>query len=417
MSRSGRIVLSAIGAVLVITGATLAVTRPWAGAGAEQHGFVHHVNAVDFPAPAQGVDTGKMIGLVRYGQCAIGLGEVETGSTQPAYWGGSGDCTHLGLDTVGTGEAEPDSGPAASHPGGSFLTDAVVNPDGSVIAVGEDLEHNDYNASSGEVYRLTSGLDPVTELDPPQNAGQEWQNQTGQVMFTAVERVGGTLLIGGRQSTPASEGRPTIWSSSDGGKTLTAIDLPGPANVVAGVDAMAVQGETVLALGNATADEQHDTLVGWLSKDGGRSWTSIGQPNIAATSISGIAYADGRWFAAGDTQGAKMPQPILLTSSDARSWQMTSLPAPGGGGSVTGLTVDATGTPIVVGWTGAPPSGPDYTTTECGAIWLTAPPATWTDAATGCGGPTPTGVVTLADGRVLVASDHDLWIRPVGSRG
>ncbi|HEX4221856.1 MAG TPA: hypothetical protein VHZ97_05820 [Pseudonocardiaceae bacterium] len=420
MSRSGRIVLSVVGAVVVITGATLAVTRPWADAStatADQHGFVRYANAVAFPPPYKGTESGAMLGLIPYGQCAMGLGEVEDASTQPTYWSGGGDCEHLGMNGSGTGEAEPDSGPASSHPGGSLLTGGVVTADGSVIAVGEDQEHNDYNASSGQVYSIGSGMNLVTELDSPQNADKQWQDKNGQVMFNAIAQVGTTLLVGGRQSSPTSEGRPTIWSSTDGGRTLTPIDLPAPASLVAGVDAMAVHGDTVLALGNATADEQHDTLIGWLSTDQGRTWSDIGRQSFAASSISGIVFANGRWFAAGDTEGAKMPEPVLLTSSDARHWQVTSLPAPQGGGSVTGLTVDRTGTPIVVGWTGGPPSGQDATTTECGAIWLTTPPATWTDAATGCGGPTPTGVVTLADGRVLVASDHDLWIRGVGNRG
>jgi hypothetical protein len=69
----------------------------------------------------------------------------------------------------------------------------------------------------------------------------------------AVVEVDGTLLIGGKQSTPTSP-----------------IDLPEPPKLDASVQAMAVHGDTVLALSTETEDEQHDTLVGWTGAALGR---------------------------------------------------------------------------------------------------------------------------------------------------
>lgn len=403
--------------VVVITGATLAVTRPWAAASPrpDLHGFVHFANAVTFPplVPSTRTDSGAMMALVPDGACPLGLGEIETDRILPAYWPSGGHCEHFGMTTPNSGEGEPGSGPASSNFAGSMLTGAVTAPDGSLIMIGDYQQRNDYLAASGQVYSLTSaGLQLVTQLDPPENADKSWQDASGQVMFNAVVQAGGTLLIGGKQSTPTSEGRPKIWTSTDGGKSLDAIDLPVAPNLVAQVQAMAVHGNTVLALGTATADERHDTLVGWVSTDQGRTWAAIATQNFATSLVSGIVFANGQWFAAGDTQGARMPEPVVLSSADAQHWQVTSLPAPDGGGNVTGIAVNREDTPIVVGWTGTPPSGPHYTTTECGAIWLVSPPATWTDVNTGCGGAIPAGVVTLPDGRVLVASNHDLWIHP-----
>ncbi|HJP79090.1 MAG TPA: hypothetical protein VJ914_32760 [Pseudonocardiaceae bacterium] len=404
MSRSGRIVLVVVGAVAVVVGATLAATRPWAATPADQHGFVHYANAIDTSGSA------IMIGLVPSGQCAIGLGQSEADAIVPTYWTSGGACHRFAKTSMVDGGQNPDAGPDSSQPGGTYLVGAVAAGDGSLTVIGEDQEHNDYLAGSGEIFSLTaSGLNLVNQVDSPQNAGQSWQDENGQVFFASITLVGTKLLIGGKQSTPSSEGRPTVWSSDDGGGTLDAAELPEPANLVAGVDAMAVHGDTVLALGTETADERNDTLVGWESGDQGRTWARIAQQSYPAHAISGIVFTNGQWIAAGETQGARMPEPIVLTSSDAQHWQPTSLPAPEGGGEVTGLTVDRTGSPIAVGWTGSPADQDDKN--RCGEIWLATPPATWTDTATGCGGATRAEAVTLADGRVLVVNGHDLWIR------
>ena len=435
---------SAVGVVAVIAGATLAITRPWesgaTGLTPEQAGFTHYANAVDFPSSdVKWIPQGQGLQrLVPDGSCALAVGGFEGGAgNTAAYWAPTADCHRLSLG-VRTDDQSPDGPPYGSHGGGPALRAAVLAKDGTLYAVGDNQVDNDYFASSGFVDRRSPD-DQVTAMatvDPPENANTDWQDEKGFVAFDAVAMVGDRLLIGGAQSEPKTDGRPKLWQSTDGGKTLTEVPLPTMSATEGDIEQIGVHGDTVLAIGSGGPDGSRSAqLLSWLSGDAGKTWSRVlAAPPGQNFLLSGLAYGNGQWFASGEVQGADRPRPVVLSSQDARHWDPTWLPDQGGGGQATGVAVDSTGTPIVVGYTGVPRptvTGDESDESEadkekaakladisCGAIWVVSPPATWEDLSTGCTGAPPAAVTTLADGRVLVAGNSDLWIRgSVGDRG
>lgn len=429
---------SAVGVVALIAGATLAITRPWESTGLtpEQAGFTHYANAVDFPsADPDWIPQGQGLRqLVPDGTCALAVGGYEGGSgDSAAFWTPTPDCHHLSLGSR-IDDPSPDGPPNGSHGGGPAVSAATRAKDGTVYAVGKIEVGNDYYASSGFVDRRTPDgrVTRTAELDAPENANKYWQDEQGFVVFETVAMVGDRLLVGGARSEPKIDSRPRLWQSTDGGKTLTEVALPAISDTWGGIDQIAVHGDTVLAVGVGGLDGAKTAqLVSWRSGDAGKTWSRVLAPAPGANfGISGLAYGNDQWFASGYVQGNGQPRPIVLSSQDLRHWDLTWLPEQGGGGQATGVTVDGTGTPIVVGYTGVPrpaatgdeseadkEQAAEQADISCGVIWLVSPPATWADYGTGCKGQPPAAVTTLTDGRVLVAGNRDLWIRGgVGGR-
>ncbi|MCU1683891.1 MAG: hypothetical protein JWQ81_4630 [Amycolatopsis sp.] len=85
-------------------------------------------------------------------------------------------------------------------------------------------------------------------------------------------------------------------------------------------------------------------------------------------------------------------------------------PAEFGKGGITGGTVDRAGNPVLIGKT-YEPHIEKQRTRYCSVVW-TRDGSVWKRGDLGCGESPATVVTTLEDGRVLVAGNRDLWLRP-----
>jgi hypothetical protein len=123
----------------------------------------------------------------------------------------------------------------------------------------------------------------------------------------------------------------------------------------------------------------------WRSVNGGRTWSVsvvTGIPELFR--VVALTRAGNRWVAVGTTNVKFTPGTVVLTNTDGVRW------APGipvGRGEISAATVDSSGDGV----------GP------------------WRRGELGCGDSPPQAAVTLTDGRVLIASNRDLWIRTSGT--
>ncbi|WP_377273696.1 hypothetical protein [Peterkaempfera sp. SMS 1(5)a] len=237
-------------------------------------------------------------------------------------------------------------------------------------------------------------------------------------MNTAV-KVGSRLLIGGGQTVDHVES-PYVFASDDAGATVHRVPLPPidggqPSTPVGdfGVNAKDVVGFGAAAT-NAFDFHPTGTIPFWHSVDGGAHWTSgriTGMP--PGTRVHSVLYASGNWFAVGGYARAGAfydSLPLVLTSQDGTHWIRVDSSAMGTG-EITAATVDSSGRPVLVGSTPQPKSKPNAAAVRCGSVWVGNGTTTgWKRGGLGCSEDPPTAAATLADGRVLIAGNRDLWL-------
>ena len=131
------------------------------------------------------------------------------------------------------------------------------------------------------------------------------------------------------------------------------------------------------------------------------------------TLVHGILRVDGHWLAYGETNTGKSAAPRLF-AGEPGAWSAVDTKAQGVGGIVAG-TLDGKGQPVLVGRTFEP-----YVANErsryCSFV-LVRSGGVWQRGELGCSEQPATSVTTLADGRVLIAGNHDLWLRPAQATG
>jgi hypothetical protein len=89
-----------------------------------------------------------------------------------------------------------------------------------------------------------------------------------------------------------------------------------------------------------------------------------------------------------------------------------------GNGEITAATVDSAGHPVLVGSAPRPKSKPNTRTVLCGSVWVGNGTTTdWKRGGLGCSEDPPRTAITLADGRVLIAGNRDLWLSRRPGRG
>ncbi|MFG2793684.1 hypothetical protein [Streptomyces sp. NPDC048419] len=381
-------------------------------------GFKKYAGAVDYPsvtgphnegyvAPGEGLRQ-----LVPLGDCALGEGTFANGYHYVnVNWTGSEGCTKLSITPKPGADDESDV-PYSMRSGwlGGGLPGDVVVPwdDGSLIGVGATLTRR---APDGEQVQLATL--PLTFNTHPE------QETADDASVNTVVKVGSRLLIGGGQSVDHVES-PYVFASDDAGKTVRRVPLP---TIEGGqpstpVGDFGVNGTKVVAFG-AAATNAYDfhssgTIPFWRSADGGAHWTSgeiTGTP--PGTQVHSVLYASGHWFAVGGYARAGAfydSLPLVLTSQDGTHWTRMNTSAMGSG-VITAATVDSTGRPVLVGSAPRPKSKPNTRTVLCASVWVGKGTTTgFKRGGLGCSEDPPRTAVTLADGRVLIAGNRDLWL-------
>lgn len=392
-------------------------------------GFTKYAGAVDYPSVTGPGDKGYVAPgeglrqLVPLGDCVLGAGTYANGYHYvPVNWTGSGHCTRLSLTPKpgageGGGDGGADGGADREKPysmrtgwlGGGLPGDVVVPwGDGSLLGVGAAVTRR---SPDGTLTRLAEL--PLTFNDHPE------QETADDASVNTAVKAGSRLLIGGGQYVAKVES-PFVFASDDAGRTVRRVPLPPIAGTqpTTPVGDFAVHGREVVAFG-AAATNAYDfarsgTIPYWHSADGGAHWTSgavTGTP--PGTSIRGVLYARGRWLAVGGRGKTRQfydNLPLLWTSRDGTHWTRADTPAMGTG-EITAATVDSAGRPVLIGSAPRPRSRPDTNPSSCSYVWVGDGTATgWKRGALGCSENPPTTAVTLADGRVLIAGNRDLWL-------
>jgi hypothetical protein len=335
-------------------------------------GFTPHPGAVEFPsATLDWVDEATgLLALVPVGDCVTGIGSYATDTgTVPVNWSGERGCAKLVLGAI------PEGTPGqAVRP----VTTAVALADGSIIAAGEKFAR-----------RGPGGRATLSALD-------------GYKDTTALVKTGDRLVAIGTRAKNKTTTGPAAWLSDDGGVTSRRIDLP-TGGGKARPDVLGVDGDSLLA---ASGDAATVTL--WSSADRGQTWAVSTSPVGEDTTITGVVRAGAEWLVfggAGRESGRRTP---VLLRGNPGGWKLEGLAHFGEGGIVAG-TVDKTGNAILLGRDfdrAKTVKRPRY----CAAVWV-QDGASWERGELGCAEQPPRLVTTLADGRVLIAGNRDLWLR------
>ncbi|MCR6481487.1 hypothetical protein M8542_01520 [Amycolatopsis sp. OK19-0408] len=331
-------------------------------------GFAAHAGAVEFPSDTDWIPTtGGLTGLVPVGGCVLGIGDYATGNRMlNVNWTGGADCAALRIGPIG---------------GGLPAIAAVPEPDGSVSGVRTKFSHRD-----------TGGT--VTELG----------ELRGRRDVRALARSGGNLVAVGTAFLDGQTTRPVAWVSDDGGRTERTVVLPlapgvGGAN---GPNSVAAAGSELLAAGYS-----NPRLQLWASHDGGGSWT-LSEPATPSdeTLVYGILPVAGQWLLYGETTDGHTQKPFVVTGKPG-AWSTVDIPGPGG---VVAGTLDAHGNPVLATRTfeqvpvNARPR-------SCSAVLVRAGQG-WQRGDLGCAESPVRVAATLTDGRVMLAGNRDLWLRP-----
>ncbi|WP_410606665.1 hypothetical protein [Amycolatopsis sp. lyj-109] len=330
-------------------------------------GFVVHPGAIQDPGP-EGSGTGGLMTLVPAGDCVLGFvtSFERTDGRVRATWLGTDGCTRLRLDQVPDGVPEQAAFTA---------TAAVPGPDGSVIGLGQWFSRRDRSGA----------VTPLFRLEPDRRAA-------------ALVRAGRNLVgVGVRENPGRTE--PVAWVSGDEGRTAHEVELPRDRPGYWQPRAIAAEGDRVLVAGSVGSGVRV-----WASGDAGETWTVSDVPVRASDlSVTTVLRAGGKWLLAGVSTAG----PMVLTGEPG-DWKLEG-PAALGDGRINGGTLDQAGKPVLVGER----SEQDRTGSgrSCSVVW-TFEAGGWQRGELGCPGSRIGAAVRLPDGRVLLASNHDLWIRP-----
>ena len=331
-------------------------------------GFAARPGATQYPAPDRPVSSyDGLMTLVPVGDCVLGLGIYRTGNNirVPATWLGTEGCTRLVLDPVPDGGLEQAATAFAA-------TAAVPGPAGAVIGLGQWFYRRD---RSGEVVRLFR-----PEVDRK---------------AVALARAGRNLVGVGTREVPGGS-QPVAWVSADEGRTAREIELPNDAPGYWSPSAIAAEGAQVLVAGSFGS-----AVRVWASGDAGETWTVSEVPSDLR--IGTVLRVGGHWLLAGGSAAG-----ALVVTGEPGAWQLADSTALGAG-RVVGGTVDKAGRPVLIGerverdWSASSRS--------CSVVW-TSDAGGWQRGELGCPRDPVSAAATLPDGRVLLASSRDLWIRP-----
>jgi hypothetical protein len=197
---------------------------------------------------------------------------------------------------------------AASGPAGYIIVGKLVAPDGSCVA---DV----WWSPDLAVWTRAHDVNDFTG--------------SSQVLSVAAD-AHGFVSVG------SHNGRPAVWTTTDG-RAWRTIVLPAPAGAVTAVlQQIAIDGHRVAALGQAIAADGRTAPMAEVSADGGATWRQVpfGAPG-PDTAFTALA-AGRRGFTAAGQSGVPGQQRVALwTSADGTRWSQA--PAPGGISQITAL--------------------------------------------------------------------------------
>ena len=179
----------------------------------------------------------------------------------------------------------------------------------------------------------------------------------GARQMTAV-----TASSAGFVAVGSNGGRPSAWTSADGGRTWRQADLPLPVGSTRAVlQHVASTGRVVAAVGTAVTTTGRPVPFAASSSDGGASWIESALPIPAGlTSVTALAAAGGTFTATGTYGSTPGHQDVVVwTSPNGASWRAAEPAGQGLTGpgiqAITGLTVSGS-TLTGVGFTASPAS-------------------------------------------------------------
>ncbi|QKV77664.1 hypothetical protein [Amycolatopsis sp. Hca4] len=314
--------------------------------------------------------------------CVLGLGDFANGYRDVnANWTGGAGCTELKISPgPGSGGPGPEAAGNGWRGGGLPGVVAVPGPDGSVIGAHAKFARRDADGT-------------ITELG----------ELRGRRESRALARSGGNLVAVGSAFLDGQTTRPVAWVSDDDGKTERTVVMP----VVEGVDGadapwvLAAAGPELLAAGFS-----NPRLQLWASHDGGGSWTvsELATPSDQ-TLVHGILPAGGQRLLYGEVSDGHSQKPFARLGQPG-SWSTVDVPGPGALGAGT---LDAHGNPVLA-VQNREPFRDNQRTRYCSAV-LVRGGQSWQRGELGCGEAPVQVAATLADGRVLIAGNRDLWLR------
>lgn len=369
--------------VLLLAGCGQPAASPAAGPNSAL-GFEVHAGAVQFPADYDWVpENVGLKALVPVNGCVLGLGDFANGYREvTANWTGDAGCTKLKIDPApGSGGAGPEAAGNGWRGGGLPAVAAVPGPAGSVIGVHAKFARRDADGTVTQLGELRGQRDP-----------------------RGLVRSGGNLVAVGTAFVDGQTTRPVAWVSDDEGKTERTVVMP----VAAGADAasgpwsVAAAGPELL-----TAGYSNPRLQIWASHDGGGSWTvsELSTPSDQ-TLVYGILPVGGQWLLYGEVSDGHSQKPFVRLGKPG-AWSTVEVPGPG---AVVAGTPDAHGNPVLA-VANHEPLRDNQRRQLCSAV-LVREGSAWRRGELGCGESPVRVATTLADGRVLIAGNRDLWLRP-----
>jgi hypothetical protein len=370
--------------------------EPDAGSNQDAAGFTVVRNAVEFPSVSDWVSPGQGLRqLVPLGDCVLGVGTYANGQRDVgANWTGDATCTKLALDPAPRDDQVADGPPDRDGWTGGGVNGVVLPwDDGVLIGASESFERRTEDGAT----------EPLATI--PFDATNRSPEATRDPAATAITRSGDRILVVGNGTGPA-----TVYASDDAGVTVRGIALPQAPGATTPDQPylVAAAGADVVATGYGG-----DWLTTWHSTDGGTTWTAArlrtGPDQWLLTALLKVGTT---WHAVGTVNNPKGPdRPLWLSSQDGTTWAARDTTAMGEGGIVA-ATVDQAGALVLVGVRDQVGKySPGERETYCGVVWTGAAGGPFDRGELDCTEFPPSATVTLADGRVLIAGNRDLWVR------
>jgi hypothetical protein len=134
----------------------------------------------------------------------------------------------------------------------------------------------------------------------------------------------GVLVAGGDKRGPGDvENLPVLMTAEKGGpaKAVPLGTIAGLNRLARSTSGVAASGGTFVAVGSANGDAGI-----WASGNGGANWTAAAFPDLLGgpgrQTLSDVVHGPAGWLAVGSTMtDPAVTRPLLVTSSDARSWR------------------------------------------------------------------------------------------------
>lgn len=222
----------------------------------------------------------------------------------------------------------------------------------------------------GKRWRRARGLRAVR-----QSAAETYDHRTpwstfrgvdnGEISMADVTATGEGFAVAGSISD-GNRSRPPLWRSDDGVTWGSPVSLPQPAgSYAARGHTLTVRGAQLVVTGRtqASAADEFDHSVSWVSRDGGQTWRS-GAVLAGAAQLSAVTVVPGGFVATGD-QGRFERDAAAWTSVDGLVWRSVNLglsQTAGPGNQGLGSSVVHRGRLVVVGLD-VPPSGGGFVST------------------------------------------------------